>query len=139
MGLSIGETHWAYGGFADFRRRLAFEEDINLDDMAGFEREVFPGSGEWVGKALPWHDEAGKPITVLEPLLNHSDCGGELTWEQCDQIVDRLEEILQGWEMESLWKYGSVEWVVGEYVRRGEDMVEEMRKCIANKESLEFA
>lgn len=139
MGLSIGETHWAYGGFADFRRRLAFEEGINLDDMAGYEREVFPGGGEWVGKSLPWLNDAGEPITVLEPLLNHSDCGGELAWYECLQVVDRLEEIVQGWEMDSLNKYGSVEWITQEYVRRAEDMVEEMRKCIANKESLEFA
>lgn len=84
--------HWSYGGFNDFRTRLAASEGFDLDEMQGF------GKGEYftddrVHGTRPW-DEIDTP---LKPLLNHSDCDGHLTPEECAQVAPRLREVVNGW------------------------------------------
>lgn len=86
MGVDIGGAHWAYGGFSRFRQTLAEMEGFNLMDMAGF--------GGWHNpdcKQLSW-DTVDTPI---KPLLNHSDCDGELTPEECAQVYPRLAELVE--------------------------------------------
>lgn len=84
MGLDFSHTdaRWSYGGFGNFRRRLANEIGMNLDDMEGF------------GGNIPFHIYQDDII----PLLNHSDCDGELTPEECKQVAPRLRELVSGWE-----------------------------------------
>lgn len=72
---------WSYDGFADFRRRLAEEEEFDLDSMQGY------------GGDISWTDV----ITDLKPLLNHSDADGSLTAEECAQIAPRLREAVADW------------------------------------------
>lgn len=72
----------SYSGFGMFRDLLAAEDDIILDEMWGF-----GGSTEW-----------GEVDSALEPLLNHSDCDGELYNWQAEQMIPRMEEILPLWE-----------------------------------------
>ena len=86
MGVDIGGAHWAYSGFARFRRTIAAMEGIDLDNMYGFGGSINPNC-----KQIPW-DTVDSP---LKPLLNHSDCDGELTPEECAQVWPRLEEIVQ--------------------------------------------
>lgn len=88
MGLDIspasgdGPTaHWSYGGFHDLRCWLAQQDGIDLPAMAGF-----------TDHGLPWENVT----TDLAPLLNHSDCDGELTAEECMQVLPRLKEIRLG-------------------------------------------
>ncbi|MFJ2004741.1 hypothetical protein [Streptomyces chartreusis] len=86
MGLDFSHTEaqWAYSGFSRFRRALAHHEGIDLDVMHGF---------EWYGDDRPrvsWDDVT----TPLKPLLNHSDCDGELTPEECRQVAPRLREVV---------------------------------------------
>jgi hypothetical protein len=102
--------HWAYGGFGRFRRRLAESEGFALDEMEGFK-----GRRSWSDVATP-----------LEPLLNHSDCDGELTPEECAQVAPRLREVISTW-------------LPDDYdARSGMDLADAMEQCAANDENLEF-
>lgn len=80
----------SYSTFGEFRRKLATCEGVTLEHMVGF-----GGRREW--------DEVE---TVLKPLLNHSDCDGELhPYEYEIAMVDRLRgllklEIFDGYERE---------------------------------------
>jgi hypothetical protein len=86
MGIDFShcDAHWAYSGFNRFRMRLARDIGINLDEMAGFTIKY--------GKS--W-DDIDDPIV---PLLDHSDCDGHLTPEECGAIAPRLEELVSVWE-----------------------------------------
>lgn len=84
MGLAFRQSNanWSYSGFNAFRCRLAAEIGINLREMAGF------GPPE-----RPWH----KITDGIAPLLNHSDCEGELTPEECKRVAPRLRELVADW------------------------------------------
>ena len=76
-------ARWTYSGFGRFRNLLAAEEGFDLGIMEGF------GSDEqtpWTGITSP-----------LVPLLNHSDCDGELSAAECAQILPRLTEVHAKW------------------------------------------
>lgn len=78
MGLDIspGNFHMAYGSFNQFRRLLARTVDMELNAMEGF------------GGMTSW------PESEVEPLvhfLNHSDCDGEISWQFCADIANRLK------------------------------------------------
>ena len=73
-----GETphpQWSYGGFSRFRERLAEAESFRLSDMKGF-----GGKRQW-----------DTVTTTLAPLLDHSDCDGEMAPDECRQVWPRLE------------------------------------------------
>jgi len=84
MGIdfSHGTAHWSYSGFMEFRNKLANQIAINLNEMEGFD-----GHEKW--------NMESDPIMML---LNHSDCDGELTAEQCRVIAPRLKELIADWE-----------------------------------------
>lgn len=77
----------SYGGFGYFREVLAAEEDIVLSEMYGF------------GGRTDWHTE-----TSLLPLLDHSDCDGELSSYDAEDMLPRMKEI------SSLWENGHYNW-----------------------------
>lgn len=81
-----GHPSWSYGGFARFRRNLAAEVGINLDNMIGFSGDR-PGI-EWDNYLL---------TEPLVPFLHHSDCDGELSPEVCATVAPRLREIITKW------------------------------------------
>jgi hypothetical protein len=83
MGLNFSqsETSWSYHGFNNFRKILAKEIGIDLLSMDGFD-----GDQSW--------DSYNHPII---PFLNHSDCDGELTSQECGQISAALIKILINW------------------------------------------
>ncbi|WAH35012.1 hypothetical protein [Alicyclobacillus dauci] len=83
MGLDFShcDAHWAYSGFMRFRRRLAEQIGFALDEMEGF-----GGTRSF--------DEM---VDDIKPLLDHSDCDGELTPEECKQVAPRLRELVSGW------------------------------------------
>lgn len=93
MGLDFSHTdaHWSYGGFNRFRTVLARHEGIDLDRMEGFRRR-----GDERPR-LAWD----ATTTPLRPLLDHSDCDGELTPEECSQVAPRLREVVS-----ALWQPG---------------------------------
>ena len=87
-------AHWSYGGFHFFRRRLASEIGINIDEMAGF-----------LVNGNPW-DVIKDPI---KDLLDHSDCDGYLTPRQCRKIYPRLLELVKNWSDDDYDKQKAIE------------------------------
>jgi len=83
MGLDFSHcnAHWSYRGFHHFRKRIAKAIGINLDKMSGFSDE---------GK--PW------PKYSLTPFLYHSDCDGQLEYEELEEIIPALKKIISSWE-----------------------------------------
>jgi len=82
MGLDTSHNCWhvPYSSFNDFRNALAKQIDIDLNDYIGY--------GDKGTKDLEsiTHD--------IMPLLNHSDCDGELSPDECRQIAKGLDDIL---------------------------------------------
>lgn len=74
---------WSYGGFAMLRQMVAAEDGITLSDMRGF------------GGTVPWDTVT----TELAPFLDHSDCDGELTPAECQQVLPRLSGIHAQWSL----------------------------------------
>ena len=99
MGLDFShcDAHWSYGGFHAFRCRIADEIGINLDEMEGF-----GGSKSW--------DEVNDPIV---PLLNHSDCDGHLTPEECRIVYPRLIQLVSHWDDNDYDKINALELAKG--------------------------
>lgn len=83
---------WAYGGFMRFREKLAASIGIELNSMAGF--------GAPAETARSW-DTVDHPIV---PLLNHSDCDGDLSPEECGQVSPALRKIIEAWPDEP-WEH----------------------------------
>jgi hypothetical protein len=90
--MGIRFTHcgasWSYSGFNRFRTKLAKEIGIDLYKMEGFIElgVVKPFSISW--------KLVNDPIV---PLLNHSDCEGCLTPDECAQVAPRLRDLIQNW------------------------------------------
>lgn len=84
MGLDFSHCNarWAYSGFMRFRRKLANEIGMDLSKMEGFDGDI-PFSN--------YKDD-------IIPLLDHSDCDGELTVEECKKVAPRLRELVSTWE-----------------------------------------
>jgi len=75
------ELKWSYRGFNYFRKRIARLEGIGDLDAIYDEHPI----GD------PWWSTLKTPIV---PLLNHSDCDGALSPEECDAVEPRLREIV---------------------------------------------
>jgi hypothetical protein len=110
-----GETphpQWSYGGFSRFRERLAEAESFRLSDMKGF-----GGKRQW-----------DTVTTTLAPLLDHSDCDGEMAPDECRQVWPRLEEIVRSWGPEiGLTGTAADDWVHDYDVQNGLALVQLMK------------
>ncbi|TGB00386.1 hypothetical protein E4665_01535 [Sporolactobacillus shoreae] len=86
MGLNFShcDAHWSYGLFHDFREKLAREIGMDLNRMEGFGGNT----------RFSDFDDA------IIPLLNHSDCEGEMTAKECSQVAPRLRELVADWSEE---------------------------------------
>lgn len=80
MGLDTTHNAWhgPYSSFGRWRKWLAKQIGFNLEEMQGY------------GGDRPF-DEMDHDI---KPLLNHSDCDGELSPEECKQIANGLKQII---------------------------------------------
>lgn len=115
MGIdfSHGAAHWSYSGFHQARNRLAKLVNIPLEDMEGFGGGVF------------WQDLQNKDDNII-PLLNHSDCEGEIPPDQCATIAPRLRELV------SVWPETDYDRIHFELLAQG------MEDAALNKKTLEF-
>lgn len=113
MGLDFNysEVCWGYINFGEFRRKLAVEIGVNLDSMEGF------------GGIIPWKNV--KEDAIID-FLDHSDCDGNLTPQQCGAIAPRLVELVADWEDDDRDKVKALE------------LAEDMQWCYANDKTLEF-
>jgi hypothetical protein len=82
MGLDTSHNAWhgPYSSFSRWRCWLADIKGVNLLSMKGF-----GGDTEWT----QYEDDP------IYPLLNHSDCDGELTPKECALIAFGLSEVLK--------------------------------------------
>jgi hypothetical protein len=84
MGIdfNLTEAQWSYSGFNNFRRRLANKIGIELNNMDGF------------GGKISWDTIDD----TIKPLLNHSDCDGELSPKDCKKVEPRLRKLVKDWD-----------------------------------------
>ncbi len=82
MGLDTTHDCWhgPYSSFGQFRKRLAGMIGMNLGAMEGF------------GGSIKWELLAPDPLHVL---LNHSDCEGDISVEDCLPLAKRLEQLAE--------------------------------------------
>lgn len=129
MGLdfSHGKARWSYSGFMRFRQKLAKAEGLNLDDMEGYADNRFGRLLRADESPAPDHAVSWDTTdTPLRPLLDHSDCDGELTPAECAQVAPRLKEIVS-------------DWPIGDYDRNAAlSLVAAMEYCAEHGENLEF-
>jgi hypothetical protein len=87
MGLDTSHDCWhgSYSSFNDFRARIAADQGI--DDLRQFYKD-HPSMD-----TKPY-EEAGVDPRII-PLLNHSDCDGELSPIECREIALFLNEYMQ--------------------------------------------
>lgn len=78
----------SYSGFSLFRDVLAAEDNILLDEMYGYS-----GGKSWESVE-----------SALRPILDHSDCDGDLYSHEVVDMIPRLEEIVM------LWRSGYFAW-----------------------------
>ena len=76
------EAHWSYIGFMRFRKDLAREILLDLESF-----DNFGGERSW--------EDVDDPITKL---LNHSDCDGDISAEDCKVVAPRLRELVAAWD-----------------------------------------
>lgn len=83
MGLDTSHNCWhgSYSSFNRFRKSLASQIGIDLDEYIGY--------GEKGTKNLMSIEHN------IQPLLNHSDCDGKLTVRESRRIVLGLNDILE--------------------------------------------
>lgn len=99
---------WSYGGFADFRNRLCSSLGIYLEKMEGF------------GGVRIWDKYHCLP---LYPLLNHSDCDGNLTYDQCQTIAPALRDVVKDWLDDDYDKINAIRLAEGmESVTEGDNL-----------------
>lgn len=123
MGIDFSHTQaqWSYTGFGAFRRTLALFEGFELDDMDGF-----GGDRDW-----------STVQTDLAPLLNHSDCDGEMSPSECRLVAPRLRQVI-----DELWPAERAVWEIdpGAHLNRrsGLALADGMDAAVAADEHLQF-
>jgi len=67
----------------------------------------------------------------LIPLLNHSDCDGEIKWKDCKGIADALTEILPKLELE--------DWYIEDwYIGKTKDFINGCMEAYNAQENIDF-
>jgi hypothetical protein len=95
MGLDFShcDAHWAYSGFNRFRTRLCQELGVDWEAIVGKLFQKMTTEEEKQADAefakIADHD--------IAPLLNHSDCDGDLSPEQCVSVARALRSLTANW------------------------------------------
>jgi hypothetical protein len=120
--------HWSYSGFAEFRKKVANSIAIDLYEMQGFGKMHQIDSGYYKKGTIPW-DDIKSPIKLF---LNHSDCDGFLSAEQCGSIYPVLRTIVDLWEDSPILLYSR------EDKQKGMALAAMMEYCSRNEKTLVF-
>lgn len=99
MGLSFshGDAHWSCSGFNDFRRRLAVEIHIDLDEMEGYGCMESP-NGEFSIEHFKPGTKSWKDVKDdIKPFLRHSGSSGYIGHKSCAKLIPRLLELIKEW------------------------------------------
>lgn len=153
MGLDTSHNCWhgAYSAFMRWRREVAKLAGLPpLELMEGFFDEVSAinnpffethkaecsqgfnvNSPESIWKRLPIKWEALKP-SALHILLYHSDCDGEIKWQDCNAIADALETVCVKMKDEDAGGH------IGHWKAKTRQFVDGLRLAASNHENIEF-
>lgn len=148
MGLDTSHDCWsgAYSSFMRWREKLMEVAGLPpLMFMEGFFRKADAYDPiHWARKGLGSEDgfnnyyaclpikwEALKP-DPLHILLNHSDCDGEIRWEDAEPIAKRLEEIAD------LMPAGEGGGHIGNWKEKTLQFAKGLRAAAQAKENVEF-
>lgn len=118
MGLDFShcDAHWSYSGFSIFRRRICWHIGI-------------------IGSLLEDMYEDGSYKFLINddiyPLIDHSDCDGELTIQEMKQIIPRLQNIIDEWRKDA-------DWAVEYDIINSEYLINGMHNAIKAGESIQF-
>jgi hypothetical protein len=119
MGLDTSHDCWhgAYSAFNRFRTKLAEVAGYGkLDDYDGF-----GGDKPWPGKSK------------LEILLHHSDCDGEIQWQDCRDLAACMETLLPALELA-----GDGGGHIGAYRDKTQQFIDGLRAAHAAQENVDF-
>ncbi len=152
MGLDLTHDCWhgAYSAFHRWRQKIAYAAGMPpLDLMDGMFTHLEDGrdlptlycqkdlNGEYphrilkIDALLPILWSSLKP-DPLHTLLHHSDCDGELAWEDCAAIADRLEELLP--ELPDVEDHGHI----GNWRDKTSKFIDGLRDAASRKENVLF-
>lgn len=119
MGLDTTHNCWhgSYSAFHRWRKKLCeVAEYGDIEKKIGF------------GGETPWPDPKDDPLILL---LDHPDCAGEIRWEDCAPIANRLEEL-----MPSMQRAGEK---TGEYYgQETQQFIKGLKLAASRKESVQF-
>jgi len=122
MGLDTSHNCWhgPYSTFYHWRKEIARAAGLPpLELMEGFFESESPHGNPWflhregkksLEERLPIKWESLKP-SPLHALLNHSDCDGELRWQDCGEIAKVLSEALPRVSKE--WQDETIQFIAG--------------------------
>lgn len=155
MGLDISHNTWhgSYGSFMTFREKIAEVSGVPpLRLMEGFYEPLESAIRTGGGPATLWHGpmheffssaikhiDAQLPIkweslkeNPLHELLYHSDCDGEIAWENCKGIADELTKILP------LMPEGIAPGHIGDWRLKTQTFIDGCMRAYNAKENLTF-
>lgn len=115
--LEMMEGFWEAGSYRD--PSICIQHQSDKDTVQRFIAD------------LPIKWEALKP-DPLHKLLFHSDCDGEIAWEDCGPIADRLEELLPK------FPNGDGGGHIGNWRDKTSQFIQGCRAAFEAKENLEF-
>lgn len=150
MGLDTSHDCWhgAYSAFMRWRIKITELAGLPpLELMEGFYNPKSTVSRDpifWAKKGLRDEEafsdmQAQLPIkwnclkpSPLHDLLNHSDCDGDIAWEQCGPIADELEKLLP------LFPNGDGGGHIGNWKDKTAQFIAGLRKASEAKENVDF-
>jgi hypothetical protein len=151
MGLacSHGAWHGAYSAFNRWRRQLAKVAGLPpLDLMEGFYSPIKGKQGYGVPTLYCGANEPTDNLRELDSLLPikweslkedklhillyHSDCDGDIAWEDCSEIADSLERVIPLLPEEMAGGH------IGYWREKTQTFVDGLRMAAAAKENLDF-
>lgn len=149
MGLDTSHDCWhgAYSAFMRWRKEICKVAGLPpLELMEGFyvplKAHGLPTLYHGVGtreenyltdleQFLPISWDCLKP-SPLHKLLHHSDCDGELAWEDCGSIADSLEALIPKFPI------GEVGGHIGNWRDKTQLFIDGLRRASAAKENVDF-
>ena len=111
--FSHGDVHFSYGNFNRFRRKLAAEICVVIDEMEGF------------GGDTPW-SEIHDPLV---PFLSASDCDSEIPSHDCPFVADRIKQVVDASPDDPMVYWKDMALRVAEAMQIAADKGEVFRLC----------
>jgi hypothetical protein len=123
--IEDADLGFGFGEFSRFRHRIA--QSIGLKDVyAGTDTDMYETKR---------YIEIGETHPIY-PLIEHSDCNGDMEPEECGQVGNYLKALIPLWEKEM--ELGTSDELLENDIQKGKALVELMLKCYKNDETLLF-